>query len=436
MVPVQGRPRAPTWLRNLTPGRRLFVLYDSTEGLWHERLLGAQLDDWCWGIVTPSHDCYIEDFYDAEQIIEGGTKGGLPRSLYKKPLFRFEHSSSKPYRELLARAADLVAAELEARRRARGPGPRDQDHHFPVQVLPPEAGAPSGLPLDDPDVLPGARGWVALEARAGFNVGDPVPVKDVAIRVVGDRAIIHFKELGTYLAVASADTFVPTAGGTQTPLMVDNVRILPTKRNAGFNEAAGYLTDGDNTFWKIKGPQTMRWLCQAHVELNMGPVQRHWWWRQVLHLLPSDAGVDEHLFLAEAINTAITQDGINVSACECFEQVSGRFMLWEEFYSASLRAAESGDDSTGDWLDERRVFLGASRAKGQALVSPELETHVASRLREEAEVLKERRKAREERRLARPGLDTGAAPDGDGGAGGAGGSGGNPKRGGRKGGRG
>ena len=110
-------------------------------------------------------------------------------------------------------------------------------------------------------------------------------------------------------------------------------------------------------------------------------------------------------------------------------------MLREEFYSASLRAAESGDDTAGDWLDERRVFLGAPRAQGQALVSPELETHVASRLREEAEVLKERRKAREERHLARPGLDPGVAPGGHGGGGAAGGGGGNPKKGGRKGGR-
>ena len=70
--------------------------------------------------------------------------------------------------------------------------------------------------------------------------------------------------------------------------------------------------------------------------------------------------------------------------------------MWEEIYSASLRQAEVCDDQ-GDWLDERRIFLGASRSKGHALVCPELECHVASQLAAESVALKERRKAREEK---------------------------------------
>ena len=174
----------------------------------------------------------------------------------------------------------------------------------------------------------------------------------------------------------------------------------------------------------------MRWICQAHADLNMSPVQKHWWWRGVLQLLPHDPGVDEHLFLAELIHTAVCMDGINVGKVECFESIARHFQLWEEYYSSALRAAEGGDEA-GEWLDERRVFLGAPRAKGQALVSPELESHVASRLREEAEVLKERRKAREERRLARPGADVGATPEGGGGDSGGGRGGKTPKGGGR-----
>ena len=52
-------------------------------------------------------------------------------------------------------------------------------------------------------------------------------------------------------------------------------------------------------------------------------------------------------------------------------------------------------------LDERRLFLGHARSRGHALVVPQLERWVATKLAEESAVLKERRKGREERALAR-----------------------------------
>ena len=52
-------------------------------------------------------------------------------------------------------------------------------------------------------------------------------------------------------------------------------------------------------------------------------------------------------------------------------------------------------------IDERRLFLGAERSSGHALIMPELETFIADQLQKESAVLKERRKAREERELVR-----------------------------------
>ena len=47
------------------------------------------------------------------------------------------------------------------------------------------------------------------------------------------------------------------------------------------------------------------------------------------------------------------------------------------------------------------LFMGASRPNGRALIAPELTKWISTRLQEEAAILKERRKGREERQLAR-----------------------------------
>ena len=107
-------------------------------------------------------------------------------------------------------------------------------------------------------------------------------------------------------------------------------------------------------------------------------------------------------------------DQLNVSECVVFETAVRRYQLWEEIYSSALAEADAGE-SSAEWIDERRLFLGMPRARSSALVSPLLEQHVASRLAEEPAVLKERRKGREEKQLAR-GPPAGGADDAGAGA--------------------
>ena len=92
-----------------------------------------------------------------------------------------------------------------------------------------------------------------------------------------------------------------------------------------------------------------------------------------------------------------------------FESIARRYQLWEEVYSAALAEADAGNGAE-EWLDERRLFLGQPRARAHALISPELEKHVASQLAEESAVLKERREGREEKQLSRGGASSAAAP--------------------------
>ena len=129
---------------------------------------------------------------------------------------------------------------------------------------------------------------------------------------------------------------------------------------------------------------------------------RHYWWRQVLGLGGGDLGVDEHLFLSTLLEHGLCYDQYNLGESLTFEAISRRYQLWEEVYAASLAEADHGGTGGGDtWLDERRLFLGHGLSRSSALVAPQLSRHVASRLSEESAVLKERRKGREEKELAR-----------------------------------
>ena len=119
-----------------------------------------------------------------------------------------------------------------------------------------------------------------------------------------------------------------------------------------------------------------------------------------MRLSAGDPGVDEHQFLSECLEWGATYDMMNLGELLVFEHIARRYQLWEEVYASALREAESGEQGT-DWLDERRLFLGTGRSHGSALVSPELEEHVSGELQKESAVLKEKRKGREERALAR-----------------------------------
>ena len=122
-----------------------------------------------------------------------------------------------------------------------------------------------------------------------------------------------------------------------------------------------------------------------------------------------DHGVDEHLYLSTLLEQGVVSDRYNISESLTFESIPRRCQLWEVVYSAALAEADAGNVAE-EWLDESRLFLGQPRARAHALISPELEKHVASQLAEESAVLKERHKGREEKQLSRGGVPAAAAP--------------------------
>ena len=132
--------------------------------------------------------------------------------------------------------------------------------------------------------------------------------------------------------------------------------------------------------------------CIARGEL--GPVARHHWWKQAMGLSSSDPGVDEHLLLCEMLGHGTQYDQLFRTwlwAKRCHDGFScGKNALLR-------RCVRAGQTS----------LSGRISTKGKRAGRPRVGKWVASQRAEEASILKERRKGREERELVAAASDPG-----------------------------
>ena len=97
--------------------------------------------------------------------------------------------------------------------------------------------------------------------------------------------------------------------------------------------------------------------------------------------------------------TILTSYGqVNIPNMAAFEIISRRLQNVEESKENLLaaRAAAGTGAASAFEMDQKCHFLGRDKGEHRALVCPALSAYVASQLRDEAMVLKERRKGREE----------------------------------------
>lgn len=104
----------------------------------------------------------------------------------------------------------------------------------------------------------------------------------------------------------------------------------------------------------------------------------------------------QHEAWSKVLQTMVCYDQVDVLNLASAELVCRQLQLLEgRVYQSSDNAATSAI------AEESSLYMGTSTAHGAVLVAPELKGWIAGELAREASVLKERRKAREERTLAR-----------------------------------
>ena len=410
----------PAGLRRLTA---LLVEYDGDNFL-HERKILAFLPDDTLLVLTPHGDIYEERLDSYARIYVRGVRGGLPARWYQPGnrghtvLFNDgDWQTSK----------DAIAAEW----RVQYPSPRHGSLEA-ARAPAPAAGEPAAGRNVDGTIAPGApqdalvvpapatgepvvsKLWVFIETRHGYDAGSPVPAGLGTITAEGDRGVLSFP--AGKIVIAVVDTWSPPSDN------VDDLRTLPIsydaqgQRSRIFTPTFAELSEATFSDWRISGPRTTLWLAKAVVSQDTTFPRRHTWWKNALRLTDSSEGVAEHMFISELLDAALCYDCLNIGQLSCMELASRRYQYWEQHYQESLRAGQHGSSPAKAWqASETGLFLGQERSTAVALVCPALAEHVSSRLKDEASILKERRKAREERHLV-----DGAGGGGGGGAGGGG----------------
>ena len=363
--------------------------------LYHERFIIGKTRFVGWYIVlTPDLDVYAEELdarnTDLTHVLpleRSGDNGGLRRAQFYR--FRRAPEDEPTWGRLTAAArlaGDTFATPggilLPAHEGAPAVG-----RPGVVPVAPRPEPAPPRATLEN---FPGEV-WIYAEAQPGCEKGS---------RPASLEGAVGFGRRGV-LPIPGGSIFIKSElAGTPVETEVADLRVLPVKfdqqgeRRRTFRSALEAMTDDDpeGGLVVLKGPRTVMWMLKD-MESNGGdPVQHYEWWHRVSKLPEGDRANYEMEVLCRVLFTLATTDQLNLPALSGAEMLCRRISLIKEAHRVS---PSQPDYSASDY------FMGWGSRRAGATLPPQLTSHVAEALRNDAAIAKEARKAREEQVLRR-----------------------------------
>ena len=417
---------AKEWCASLLPGLTVGVLFEGDD-LWHERLLLWPSDPvkGDWYCLTPDGDKYVEGLGcgggDDEPIAafscsdDGDAPGFVLGKFYRFQGYPGASSFSSMVRgakAIIDAAGDGVAAPVQI---LAVDGKRMNTKAFlgavafggpkmnTMRQLPPaKVGEPTGEPEGD-EVLPMVRTtdfseecWVALETAGEIEIGDVIPMQD------GDMT---FGNRGVH---KSGDLFVSVAllkDGEESPVKAkvverSDARLLGPlvydsrgKRWLDFASGIKEMTEEELADFPLMGERTVQWLCEYTSRHGVTFDGRHTKWLLEQKVDQNSMAAHFHDLLGLALELAVTYDQVDPSNLASLEVVPRAYQLLEE--SGGSLQVEGLEHYVG-----REQGAGVRRGIAMA---PKLAKHAVDAQSAETAILKERRKAREERAASTPG---------------------------------
>ena len=212
--------------------------------------------------------------------------------------------------------------------------------------------------------------------------------------------------LGKDLGPAQEDESAPAARDL-------DARVLPVRydkndsRFREFRDSVDMCAEHEFSDWPVPGPKTAEWCLRFMVNRAGTPLGWHALWRSNGRLQESEHLVQQHLSYCEVLEASATYDQLNIPALAGLELVCRQIQICEDKLSHRF------DDTTADAPSQDYFLMSGSTSKQQLCVCPTLMTYITGETAKRNAILKERRKAREERVLAHPkkGPKKGGAPD-------------------------
>lgn len=243
--------------------------------------------------------------------------------------------------------------------------------------VPPAAAVPAAAP-----VVAAAAPAGAVANLAGGNAAAGVGAAAPAAAAGGLRGL---------MGALGANAGAPDAGDARTLAITRDVEGMRFKE---FREATTMSQPVAFDDWPIAGPRTVKHVLTAMLDSGGSPLAHHQAWRTACKFQPSDPAAIEHESWCRVLHVMATCDQLDATNLASAELVARAIQRIEEKWKAKLAAIDDAGESC--------LFMGASGgSRVGSVVSPKLTEWVGAEMHKEAAVAKERRKAREERTLAR-----------------------------------
>ena len=145
--------------------------------------------------------------------------------------------------------------------------------------------------------------------------------------------------------------------------------------------------------WPIEGPRTASWIIRELGKLSVDPNARHHTWKHENNLKEEQKLCSTHEMISDLLELALTYDQLDGSNVAVVEQAC-RYL--QDIEQEVRRKNEAIKD-----FSVSQYYLGRHRKTGGALVAPALTAWSAAEASKESAILKEQRKAQEERKALR-----------------------------------
>jgi hypothetical protein len=238
-----------------------------------------------------------------------------------------------------------------------------------------------------PDLRSGC--YLVVTAAADFPIGTPLTLE------AGDcesppKAMVCRAGLplfAEYVATADKDEWV-----LKHRVMDILYDMSSGERHRTMEQVSGDAVAVDFDDWPLDGTRVGSWIIRALRRQNQTFLQHHGAWVAKSGIRDGDRVTHEHATICRALHYFCTYDQVRVPNLAGAETLIKRLVLIEEAY----RGRPSAPSYEG-----AEFFMGVRDTADGSLVNPALCKHTAARMKEEAEIHKERRKAAEENDLRR-----------------------------------
>ncbi|CAK0857017.1 unnamed protein product [Prorocentrum cordatum] len=429
----------------LEPRDGAAVVRYAGDDLWHERILlypaaseaaGAGLPGACWVVYTPDHDMYIEE-------LEGGSPDDSPVEWLEMPrdlrlpsglgrAYRFEEvPTEEVMKGLYRRAYSAAQADAESRgvlletpvavRTAAG---RDVAVHealganfFGGRRM---TGKRPPLGLDLGGDHGGHAGPAAAAAEGLGDSGAPGPAVEGTSTPRSSGRVWRAAEADERCRIALGDELGPPAHslcGKGLCLAAPGRAVVVHLTGLDQDSFVMSLRGGEGREWRevvdaceeepfgdfpVAGPRSA-WWCLDFLRRRHTPTDHHPMFKTTARLQSEQWGVQEHEQLMKYIELAGTYDRLDLSNCAFAEATFRRAQTIEWSYHDRLREADSASSKDKMSPEEFSAFSGFSKAGDLLMVAPTLLEFAKGQVEKGAAIMKNIRKAREERELRRKG---------------------------------